>query len=171
MDYIFNCTWENDVSFNLYHVVATSHDWCDSWVLAATLTFTWDKGCKVVCAEAEQWSAFFYKSCKSDFSEFSLRNWLTGNRIENLNVNIIIKYMDSFFAWTVDTDTRPVTFSKTINIKKFNAKNIFNTLTHFFTPAFRTDNSFCKVNLVLKSACFNLLCKEECIRGSCTNYS
>ena len=37
---------------------------------------------------------------------------------------------------TVDGNTRAIDFGQTINIKDFNPQLIYDTLTHFITPAF-----------------------------------
>ena len=89
-----------------------------------------------MCAEAEERSSFLYESCQSDFTDFSLWNWLTCLWVKDFNVNVVVKNVDCIFAWYVDTDSWTVTFCKSLDVEEFNSKNTLDSVAPLFAPAF-----------------------------------
>ena len=121
-----------------------------------------------MCAVADKRCSFFDQGGNDDFSEFSVRKYFTGYRVDDLNVNIIIPVVHTTVMGTADSDSRSIDFRQTIDVIEFNSKFFRDTPAHFFTPAFRTNDSFLQMDLVFDSSFLDFFCKKQGVRGSRT---
>ena len=67
--------------------------------------------------------------------------------------------MHSTIMFTTDCNSRTIDFCKSINIIKLNAKFICNSFSHLVSPAFRTNYSFFKFNLISNTSLGNFFRK------------
>jgi len=121
-----------------------------------------------MCAVADKRCSFFDQGGNDDFSELSVRKYFTGYRVDDLNVNIIIPVVHTTVMETADSDSRSIDFRQTIDVIEFNSKFFRDAPAHFFTPAFRTNDSFLQMDLVFDSSFLDFFCKKQGVRGSRT---
>ena len=87
-------------------------------------------------AVTQQRPAFFVQGCEHHFPISAFLHRLQCVGIDDFHKEVIIPIMHAAVMMTVDGNTRAIDFGQTINIKDFNPQLIYDTLTHFITPAF-----------------------------------
>ena len=138
---LLNLTWEYIDTFNLHHVISTSHDCIKTWEFASTRAFSRNDTWQVMSAVTDQRCTFFYKSRDDDFAKFSVRQDFSSYRINDFNVNVIVPVMHTTVVWAADSDSWTVNLSQTVDIVNLNSKLSLDAVSHFFAPTLGANDS------------------------------
>ena len=132
---LLDLVWEYIDAFNLHHVIGSAHDNINAWELAAAGASAGDNTGQVMGTIANQRSAFLDQCGNDDLADLAVRQIFAGNRVDDLQVDIVIPVVHSAVFLAADADARSVDLGQSVDIVEFDAQFAGNAVTHLLTPS------------------------------------
>ena len=152
-------------TLDLHHIIGAALNDIDARVCSAACALARDDAGQVVCAVTDERSSFLHERCDDNLAPLAVRQVLSGLRIDDLEVNIVVPDMHVLGIRAVNTDTRSVDFRQSVDIVQLDAENSLDTLTHCFAPSLGTDDTLFQVDFIPDTAPLDLLSEEQSIGG------
>ena len=154
-------SWEHVDPVNLEHVVASSLNNIEARIFASAAAPARNDSGNVVGTESDERRSLLLQCGYYDFTLLTVRQGFAGNRVDYLDVEIVIPVVDTPFPRTVHADSRTVDFRETVYVIELYAQLICDVFPFLVAPSLAADHSFFKVDFIPEAPFVYLLSQQQ----------
>ena len=151
----------NDDALHFHHVIGTPDQGINPRPGPAAAAFTGEEARQVVGAVIDQRCAFLLQRGDHQFADLTIFQTLTGMWIDDFAMNVVVEIVHPALAIAADADARTVDFGEAVDVVQFDTELMGNAPTHLFSPAFRADQRFFKVDFLSDAAPGDFLGQQQ----------